>query len=72
MAISHSAGLPISIYVTSTALPHHEATIRDEATLSKCFVSNEKREHLVGDKAYDSDPLDVKLAVEYGVELIST
>jgi hypothetical protein len=29
-----------------------------------------KPEHLVGDKAYDSDQLDVKLAVEYGVELI--
>jgi transposase len=37
-----------------------------------CFVSNEKPEQLVvGDKAYDSDPLDEKLAVKYGVEMIS-
>jgi len=28
-------------------------------------------ERLIGDKAYDSDPLDVKLAVDYGIELIA-
>jgi transposase len=26
---------------------------------------------LIGDKAYDSDPLDQKLATEYGVEMIA-
>jgi transposase len=30
-----------------------------------------KGTHLIGDKAYDSDPLDERLAIEYGVELIS-
>jgi transposase len=65
-------GLPISVYVTSTASPHHEFIILAEATLSKCFVSNEKPEHLIGDKAYDSDPLDERLAIEYAVELISS
>jgi transposase len=70
MAISDNAdGLPISIYVTSTASPH-EVTLA-ETTLSKCFVSNEKPERLIGDKAYDSDPLDVKLAINYEVELIA-
>jgi transposase len=65
-------GLPISVYVTSTASPHHEVTTLAEVTISaKCFVSNEKPEHLIGDKAYDSDPLDARLAIEYAVELIA-
>jgi hypothetical protein len=35
-------------------------------------ISNEKPEHLVvGDKAYDNDPLDIKLAVDHQVELIA-
>ena len=72
MAISDSAaGLPITIYVTSTASPH-EVTFA-EATISKCFITtNEKPERLIGDKAYDSDSLDEKLAIEYAVELISS
>jgi transposase len=72
MAISDNAdGLPISVYITSTASPHHEVTL-DEATFSKCFVTDEKPERLIGeDKAYDSDPLVERLDIEYGVELIS-
>jgi hypothetical protein len=71
MAISDSTGLPIAIYVTSTASPHE--VILAEATLTKCFITaNEKPERLIGeDKAYDSDPLDVKLAINYEVELIA-
>ena len=38
--------------------------------LSPCFVPD-KPERLIGDKAYDSDPLDVKMAVDYGIELIA-
>ena len=68
--ISDNVGLPISIYITSTASPHHEVTLA-ETTLSKCFIANEKPERLIGDKAYDSDPLDVKLAINYEVELIA-
>jgi transposase len=72
MAISDRTGLPISICIAS-ASPHHEVTTLAEATLSaKCFVSNEKPEHLIcGDKAYGSDSLDERLAMEYGVEMIS-
>jgi hypothetical protein len=73
MAISDSAaGLPIAIHVTSAASPH-EVTALAEATISKCFITaNEKPERLIGeDKAYDSDPLDVKLAINYEVELIA-
>jgi hypothetical protein len=73
MAISDSAGLPIAIYVTSAASPHNEVTALAEATISKCFITaNEKPERLIGeDKAYDSDLLDVKLAINYKVELIA-
>jgi hypothetical protein len=65
-------GLPISIYIASTASPHNEVTFA-ETTISKCFITaNEKPERLIGDdKAYDSDPLDERLAVEYGIEMIS-
>jgi transposase len=72
VAISDNAdGLPISVYITSTASSHHEVTFA-EATISKCFITaNEKPEHLLGDKAYDSDSLDERLAIEYGFELIS-
>lgn len=69
MAISDNAdGLPISIHITSAS--PHEVTLA-EATLSKCFITDEKPERLIGDKAYDSDSLDERLAIEYGVELIS-
>jgi hypothetical protein len=73
MAISDSTGILISVYITSTASSHHEVTALAEATISaKCFVTDEKPENLVvGDKAYDSDPLDERLAVEYGIEMIS-
>jgi len=67
MAISDSAGLPVSIHVASAS--PHEVTLA-EAAVAKCFVPD-KPERLIGDKAYDSDPLDVKLAVDYGVELIA-
>jgi hypothetical protein len=66
-------GLPISVYVTSTASPHHEVITLAEASIStKCFITDEKPEHLISDKTYDSDPLDARLAIEYAVELISS
>jgi hypothetical protein len=46
MAISDSTdGLPTSIYVTSTASPHHEVTIAEATVVfNKCFLTsaNEK------------------------------
>jgi hypothetical protein len=71
MAISDNSSLPITIHITSTASPEHEVTTLTKATIAKCFVSNEKPERLIGDKAYDSDPQDVKLAAECSVELIA-
>jgi transposase len=72
LAISDSTGLPISVYIASTASPHHEVTLTEATIFTKCFVSNnEKPERLIGeDKAYDSDPLDEKLTIEYGIEMI--
>jgi hypothetical protein len=70
MATSDSTGIPISIHIASAASPHHEVTLV-EPTLSECFITDEKPEHLVGDRAYDSDPLDIKLAISYEVELIA-
>jgi len=68
MAVSDSAGLPVAVHVAS-ASPHEVTLV--EPTIADCFVVDEKPERLIGDKAYDSDPLDVKLAVNYGVELIA-
>ena len=68
MAISDSAGLPIAINIASAS--PHEVTLAEQ-TVAECFVADEKPERLVGDRAYDSDPLDVRLAIDYGVELIA-
>jgi transposase len=40
-----------------------------EQVLAASFL-DQFPERLIGDKAYDSDPLDEKLAVEYGFEMI--
>ena len=41
-----------------------------EEVLAGSFL-DELPARLIGDKAYDSDPLDAKLAEEYGIELIA-
>lgn len=71
MAISDGSSLPVSVHVASTASPH-EVTVAEQ-TVAECFVvDDEKPERLIGDKAYDdSDPLDARLSVNYGVELIA-
>jgi len=59
-------GLPVS--VSTHAANHHEVTL---VQLSFDFYMLEaKPEHLIGDKAYDSDSLDEKLKQD-GVELIA-
>jgi len=47
----------------------HEVTLV-EATLDACFLG-ELPQRVIGDKAYDSDPLDARLAEERGVALIA-
>ena len=41
-----------------------------EEVLAGSFL-DELPARLIGDKAYDSDPLDTKLAEDYGIELIA-
>ena len=41
-----------------------------EGVLAGCFL-DQLPERMIGDKAYDSDPLDKQLADEYGIEMIS-
>lgn len=66
MAIADRAGLPLAIHVTSAS--PHEVTLVG-AALEARFTA-ERPQRLIGDKAYDSDPLDAQLADE-GIELIA-
>lgn len=66
MALADRSGLPLSVHVAS-ASPHEVTLV--EATLAASFV-DEEPERLIGDRAYDSDPLDATL-VERGIELIA-
>ncbi len=66
MAVADGAGFPLAISVGSAA-PHEVKLV--EETLDKRFT-NEKPERLIGDRAYDSDPLDVRLQ-EQGIEMIA-
>ena len=66
MAIADRAGLPLAVHVAA-ASPHEVTLV--EPTLAACVV-DARPEHLIGDKAYDSDPLDARLA-EQGIELIA-
>lgn len=67
MGIVDRHGLPLS--VSTHAANHHEATL---VQLSFDFHMVEARpENLIGDKAYDSDPLDEELRGE-GIEMIAS
>jgi transposase len=66
MVVADNASLPLAIHAASAA--PHEVTLVAE-TLLQSFVAEEPQ-RLIGDKAYDSDPLDLKLA-ERGIELIA-
>jgi transposase len=67
MAIADRHGLPIGISVAS-ASPHETQLI--ETTLEQRFTKKVPP-LLIGDKAYDSDPLDEKLKKKYRVELVA-
>ena len=66
MAITDSAGLPVALHMAS-ASPHEVTLV--EVTLENRIVDEVPR-RLIGDKAYDSDPLDKKLEAE-GIEMIA-
>ncbi len=66
MALADGSGLPLAVYAASAS--PHEVTLVGE-TLAQVFTA-ERPQRLIGDKAYDSDPLDAELA-EQGIELIA-
>lgn len=66
MAVTDAHGVPLAINVHS-ASPHETKLV--ESTLEARFVTDLPK-CLIGDKAYDSDPLDAELAGQ-GVELIA-
>ena len=66
MAMADRAGLPLAIPTESAT--HHEV-ILVPATMAARFV-DEPPQRLIGDRAYDSDPMDRYLARQ-GIELIA-
>ena len=66
MVIADAAGLPLAVH-TASASPHEVTLV--EATLAET-VTVGRPGRLIGDRAYDSDPLDQKLAAQ-GIELIA-
>ncbi len=67
MAIADASGLPISAIV-ECATPHEVTLVN--ATIRESFIQ-QKPTYIIGDKAYDSDPLDHVLKHEEGIELIA-
>jgi transposase len=66
MAVADGTGLPLAVH-TSAASPHEVTLVFD--TLAQNRTGTAPR-RLIGDKAYDSDPLDAELA-EQGIEMIA-
>ena len=66
MAVTDRSGLPIACSVSS-ASPHETTLV--EAVVAARFVKA-KPSRLIGDKAYDSDPLDERME-KRGIELIA-
>jgi transposase len=66
MAIADSTGLPVAIHLAS-ASPHEVTLV--EVTLEDRLVDEVPR-RLIGDRAYDSDPLDNRLK-DNGIEMIA-
>ena len=66
MVIADSSGLPIAMH-TDSANPHEVKLV--QATLNEIVTLGRPR-RLIGDRAYDSDPLDKDLAMQ-GIDLIA-
>ena len=67
MAVTDGVGVPLSIWIASGQ--RHEVKLVDE-TLDACFLS-QLPARLVGDQAYDSNALDVRLLLERDIEMIA-
>jgi transposase len=67
MAICDGHGLPLAVHVAS-ASPYEPHLV--PATLDARFL-RDLPARLIGDRGYDSDPLDAMLRERYGVEMIA-
>ena len=67
MAIGDGHGLPLAVHVAS-ASPYEPHLV--PATLDARFLP-ELPARLIGDRGYDSDPLDTLLRERYGIEMIA-
>jgi len=66
MAVADGNGLPVAVYAASAG-PHEVSLVGE--TLAEVLTA-ERPARMIGDKAYDSDPLDAELAKQ-GIELIA-
>ena len=66
MVVADFNGFPLAVD-TASASPHEVTLVRD--VLTQGFTSGQPK-RLIGDKAYDSDPLDAELKTE-GIEMIA-
>lgn len=66
MAIADAGGTPLAVHVAS-ASPHETTLVTP--TLAARFTE-EAPQRLIGDRAYDSDPLDEEL-IQQGIEMIA-
>ncbi len=67
MAITDRRGLPLAVGIAS-ASPHETKLV--EPTLQQRFTHT-LPQVMIGDKAYDSDPLDARLQQDYGIKLVA-
>jgi transposase len=67
MAISDGHGHPLAVHVAS-ASPHETKLVGP--TLEQRFLA-EAPQRLIGDRAYDSDPLDIQIRERFGVQLVA-
>lgn len=67
MVIADGHGLPIAAGIASAS--PHEVTLA-EATIDQIVLDHAPK-RLIGDRAYDSDPLDERLRTERGIEMIA-
>src|SRR5678815_3379177 len=67
MDVSDGYGLPLAV-CTASASPAEVKLVRQ--TMEERFVAAVP-ERLIGDKAYDSDPLDQEMIAEFATEVIT-
>jgi len=67
MGLADRHGLPLALRAESAS----PAEVKLVASTLEARIIAEVPERLIGDKAYDSDPLDQQLQQRYGIEMIA-